>query len=544
MLFYLDQRITIPVCDLCIIGAGPVGVALASAAEASGMSVLLVESGKEAPSAATLRLLNASIENRQAHAEMEVASCRALGGTTWWWGGRCVPLDAYDFESRSYVPDSEWPCTWSDIEPWYEKAASFFGIGDANFVHSSAAVDMMGTSTSRIEKWAPVPNIALSHRQSLESSTKIFVLLNATVSALEVSEDGRRIGAIAVANDIASVRIPVRRCVLACGGIATTQLLLLLQYENANILPSGGDVLGRYYMGHISGKIADIVLNDPGQIRDFDFEFNGIGYVRRRITISEEVMRQNEILNIAFWPDNPRFSDAGHRNGVLSLIWLVLRVPLLGAILLPEGVRLAHVGPGPHRHWAHIMNVLRSPKATFLKLFEITKWKYLDRVKIPGFLIRNDAGRYALHYHAEQSPNKFSIVKLSSSEERPERKNVSIDLQYRRRDAESVVRAHKHLDGALRQSGVGYLVYKVAEEDLVNCVLQQASDGFHQMGTTRMSKNPRTGVVDPNCQVHGLGNLYAVGSSVFTSSGQANPTFFSVALAFRLASHLVANGTG
>jgi choline dehydrogenase-like flavoprotein len=64
------------------------------------------------------------------------------------------------------------------------------------------------------------------------------------------------------------------------------------------------------------------------------------------------------------------------------------------------------------------------------------------------------------------------------------------------------------------------------------------TDASHHMGTTRMSEDPRSGVVDRNSRVHGVDNLYVAGSSVFPSAGHANPTLTIVALALRLAEHL------
>jgi choline dehydrogenase-like flavoprotein len=64
------------------------------------------------------------------------------------------------------------------------------------------------------------------------------------------------------------------------------------------------------------------------------------------------------------------------------------------------------------------------------------------------------------------------------------------------------------------------------------------SSGMHHMGTTRMHDDPRQGVVDANCRVHDLANLYVAGSSVFPTGGVANPTLTNVALAIRLADHL------
>jgi choline dehydrogenase-like flavoprotein len=45
-------------------------------------------------------------------------------------------------------------------------------------------------------------------------------------------------------------------------------------------------------------------------------------------------------------------------------------------------------------------------------------------------------------------------------------------------------------------------------------------------------------VVNADCKVHGLSNLFVAGSSVFPSSGAANPTLTIVQLALRLADRL------
>jgi len=67
---------------------------------------------------------------------------------------------------------------------------------------------------------------------------------------------------------------------------------------------------------------------------------------------------------------------------------------------------------------------------------------------------------------------------------------------------------------------------------------EQRLNGWHQMCTTRMSDDPATGVVDRDCRVHGMQNLYVGGSSVFASPGFQNPTYTIVQLALRLGDHL------
>ena len=75
-------------------------------------------------------------------------------------------------------------------------------------------------------------------------------------------------------------------------------------------------------------------------------------------------------------------------------------------------------------------------------------------------------------------------------------------------------------------------------QELRKRVDAQASDGYHQVGTTRMGEDPAESVVDPNLKVHGLDNLFVASSSVFPTSGQANSTLLAVAFGMRLTSQL------
>jgi choline dehydrogenase-like flavoprotein len=68
--------------------------------------------------------------------------------------------------------------------------------------------------------------------------------------------------------------------------------------------------------------------------------------------------------------------------------------------------------------------------------------------------------------------------------------------------------------------------------------MQNVNHGHHHMGTTRMHSDPRQGVVDADCRVHGIGNLFIAGSSVFTTYACDDPTMTIVALALRLSDHL------
>src|SRR5690606_12842690 len=153
----------------------------------------------------------------------------------------------------------------------------------------------------------------------------------------------------------------------------------------------------------------------------------------------------------------------------------------------------------------------------------------------------NPRNRYLLRYHGEQRPDSTNRVILNDQLDGSPLPKLRIDFRFQIGDAESVVDSHIVLDRALREAGLGQLTYLAEPDKLVERVLKQALDGYHQIGLTRMAADPRQGVVDPQCRVHDVANLHVAGSSVFPTAGQANPTLPAVALALRLADRLVAN---
>lgn len=543
MLIPFAKAAEIPACDVCIVGAGPVGIALALACERLGLSVLVLESGQEQPDSFAAALGAGHAVNEAHHAAANIAMCRGLGGTSRWWGGRCVPLDEVDFTRRAHLPRAAWPIPQQEIAQWYEAAAAFFGIGSARFAATAGPWTEFGdVRCDCVERWTPQTDAGQRHRAVLAASAHITVLFGATVNELHVAQDDCRLSALTVADANRKVRIEPQRVVLACGGLETTRLLLRMQQSQPHLFGGPDGPLGRGYMGHLSGKIADLILADPASVAVHDFFRDNDVFVRRRFTLKPEAQSREKLLNIAFWADNPPFHLPAHGNGILSLVWLALAIPPIGRLLAAEGVRISHVGPRPRR-WArhvarHVWNIVRSPRSTVREIAAIVNARLLSRPRKPGFLVKTRDGRYALHFIAEQAPNPDSRLTLCERKDALGLPYLDIDLRYTEADAQSVLRAHDLLDRSLRRAGLGHLEYRHPPEVRLASILQQARDGYHQIGTTPMGLSPQDSVVDTECCVHGISNLYISSSSVFPSSGQANPTFAAVALAMRLAAHL------
>lgn len=540
---------TLPADDvaypLCVVGAGPVGLALALEAAGAGLRVLLLDAGDETSGRRDKpveRRHDDTIVDADRHAPELQTTRIGVGGTSWMWGGRCVTYEPVDFEQRDHVPDSDWPIGFADVAPWRPKAQDYLDCGAGPFATDELDWPGLGDlHTSQLERWARQPKVAPRLGAAVLAHPRIDLLCDATVLSLAFDAVGSTVRQLRIVQDGRPAVIRADRFALACGGMETVRLLLAAQRTHPDAFGGVDGPLGRYYMGHATGSIADIVLTDPADFDALDFHRDAFdSYTRRRFTFGDETLREHQLLNTSFYVDNPPFWDHRHRNATLSAVFLALVVPPVGRRILAEGIRLRHIGTPPRRYWPHVVNVLRRPWRALVDTSDILRRRYLSPVRKPGFLLRTESGRYAIHYHAEQVANPDSRILLNGRVNADGTPAMDIDFRYTDRDVDSILRLHALLDERLRASGRGRIEYLDPEDRRAAGVWEQAIDGFHHIGTTRMSARPGDGVVDADCRVHGVDNLYIASSSVLRTSAEANPTFTTVCLALRLAHHLAA----
>jgi choline dehydrogenase-like flavoprotein len=153
------------------------------------------------------------------------------------------------------------------------------------------------------------------------------------------------------------------------------------------------------------------------------------------------------------------------------------------------------------------------------------------------------AGLY-LSVRAEQAPNPASRVRLTDERDALGMPKLALDWRFSELDKRTLRVVAEQLGADLAAAGAGRVeVEEWLRDDAVPwktdpLIGNHPIGGFHHMGTTRMANDPRRGVVDADCRVHGVENLFIAGSSVFPTSGWANPTLTILALALRLADHL------
>ncbi|MDE2364044.1 MAG: GMC family oxidoreductase [Hyphomicrobiales bacterium] len=529
--------------DICIVGSGPAGLTLALELERLGRRSLVLESGDRGAGPAQ-SLSAAEIVDPRRHDDMSIAAARRLGGTSNLWGGRSVPLDPVDFEPRAFACGARWPFAYEELEPWYRAACAYATCGEPLFESPFDGVSVVSDefSLSRIERSSNRPRFQNAHSERLETSDLIDIRLGATIVDLTLGENGR-VSSCTIADAGGARReLEAERFVIAAGGLESARLLLLMQRRRPDLFGGAEGPLGRFYMGHVIGEIADILFADARIESAFDFLRDGAGsYVRRRFTPGRDAMIEHNLPNIAFWPVVPPVAEPRHCSGALSAVALALSTPLLGSALAPEAIRTRHL-QRPIAWGPHIRNVIADAPQTIGFVGRFVRERYLSEERIPGYFLRNPARRYGLSYHAEQSPRADSRVSLSKTTDLFDTPRLAIDLRFHRDDAEAVVRAHDLFQRWFEASGFGRIEYRQPAEENAEAVDARMSHGTHQIGVARMGGARSEGVVDVDLRCFDVDNLYVVSSAVFPTSGQANPTLTIVALAARLAAHLATIG--
>lgn len=528
--------------QICVVGSGPVGLSLAVECARKGIRTLLLEAGGEAAMPQIQQLSDAHLVEPARHDDMSIAVARRLGGTSHLWGGRCLPFDPIDFKPRDGV-DARWPVSYKEMAAYLPRAVAATQSGAPVYVaeeHLRPDVDD-AFSLDTLERWVNTQSSADVFKADIHNHPLLDVRTLTTVTGMVFADNGA-LTKLNVAHSLSGARaqVPVHHVVLAGGGVETARLLLAAGMSSNDRFGGEDGPLGRYYMGHLYGEIADIIFDDARVADAMDYHVDAHGsYVRRRFVASENTQLIHGLLNTAFWPLVPPVADPRHKSAILSLVYLALRDRRLGNRLVAEAIRRRHIPDDAGPVWPHIANILTGTPSAVAFSVNFLRHRYLSAHRMPGFFVPNKARRYGLSYHAEHAPHRDSRVRLNGQVDRLGVPRLSIDLRFAEQDARSVVATHDLMEDWLVRNRIGRLEYRVPKEARDETVLSTACHGTHQIGLARMADSRALGVVDHKLQTFDCPNLHLAGCAVLPTSGQANPTLTAVALGLRLADRLV-----
>lgn len=525
---------------MCIVGAGAAGITIACELDGTGIDVLLLEAGGFGRD----RQVRDDYVGSASFPHPDTAAFRrpGFGGTTTIWGGRCVPLDPIDFARRQHIPDSGWPIAYEEVARYYPEAMQYCDAGQADFSVAgslgAAPPTIAGLASNetlladRIERYSRPTDFGKRYRARLARSSNVTVLLFARCIRLVRDANHRRIEQLVLVDRAGrQVCVVADTFVLAGGGLEATRLLLDSDVAGPG-LGNRHDKLGRYYACHVESVCARLVPGHGKLPFAFEKTVDGV-YARRKLQFSDAAQHRHRLLNSAFRLHFPPYADARHGSAVMSTIYLA-KAALVAEHdnILRHGVA-DHVVSPPLAHLRNITSGLPQVAAFGVQWLFLRK---LARRKLPYTLVPNADGSYPIEFNCEQTPLASSRISLLRERDRHGMRRLQVDWRLGREDIDAACRGFIVLRDTLHRSSGCRLEF---DEARLHAALENAMPlGGHHMGTTRMAASPKDGVVDGNCALFELPNLYVASAAVFPTVGHANPTLTIVALAIRLARHL------
>lgn len=461
--------------DFCIIGAGPTGITLALRLAGDGRRVLLVEGGGHEYSPSSQTLYNCPSTGLNVYAEE--TRLRFLGGTSNHWAGRCRPFEKSDFDWGPPVSLPGWPIRFSEFERYLPAAMAIVDLpSDSGFKTINASMDGNDFVADRF-LLSPPTRFAQKYAKELQETEGLDVFINCNCVDLEFDDKTGRIAAIVVSDyDRHRERVKARQFILATGAIENARQLMNSESLTAAGVVSKDGLVGKCFMEHLNLDLGTFILGE-GQSTEPRQYFTTDAFVAQY--------------------------QSGKGNVSASLLAHVQAYGRTAAIKdflenLACDVGLAH------------------------------KLDFISRFNCPG-----DGVITTL---IEQFPNRNSGITLLDERDALGVRKVSINWEVAPEDRRTIKCIGMEVAKCFADTGLGFVKLEECVYDV--SVPLKVAPHAHHMGTTRMASAPEFGVVDENCKVFGIDNLYVAGSSVFATAGASNPTMPLLQLALRLADHL------
>ncbi len=510
--------------EICVVGGGVAGITLALEFERRGITTCVLEGGRIDFNAASQALYQGA--NTGLPYNLRTSRTRQLGGSSNCWGGWIRPFLPIDFEERDWMPNSGWPFGYSEVASFYPRANKLVQVNDHDFDpefwYEHLDHDLVrllnlrgGSIETVVSKFSPPTQFGYAYERQLAAARLARVLLNANVTEIVTSDDAAAATGVRVATSPQhGFFVRAKQTILAAGGIENARLLLLSNKVDPRGLGNRHDVVGRYFMEHPRIRIGRMVSahNATG------FRFYDTSYTYHNpmlavdgtsasayIGLVERIQRDERLVQCRTYFRACRAGEDREVTDSFHEVYDALRWRLFRDIKLSTVASVARHSP----------NLLASLIYRRLKLAAKSNYFQIESV-------------------VEPVPDRESRITLSHKRDRLGLNQAELNWRIGNLEKRTLVRMLSLIKQEFEAFGVGQVDLQQADEGRLPKIL--GCD--HHMGTTRMHADPRLGVVDPDCKVHGVQNLYIAGSSVFPTCGNDMPTLTIVALTLRLADHV------
>ncbi len=343
---------------------------------------------------------------------------------------------------------------------------------------------------------SPPTRFGKAYRDAIVNSDNIHLYTYANVCDIEANEAVSTISQLEIrTHEGKAHKVKARKFVLACGAMQNARLLLASNSQASAGIGNDRDLVGRHFMEHLEVESARLLLPRPGPMKLYTVD----------IFVSK------------FF-------------GELSLT--AEKQEELGSLNCPSSLR-----PGSFSKDSPL-SIERYPEdaAETIKLMEAMEASARDGSI--NLIDHSTIQAYSMHTRLEQSPNPNSRIMLSAEKDALGVPRTKLDWQLSSLDKHSIRSFYETVGAEAGRLGIGRVQMAEWLTEESPMWPSYLGGGWHHMGTARMHNDPHQGVVDKNCKVHGISNLYVAGSAAFTTAGAANPTLTVIALTLRLSDHL------
>lgn len=492
--------------DICIVGSGAAGISIALEWINTPYRVILLESGGFEYDDQVQDLYKGE-NTGQKYYPMKSNRLSYFGGTTNHWAGMCSPFDEQDFKKRDWVPHSGWPITRKDMDPFYARATKVLKLGpyDFNLEFWQKQVPNLNPfplddQVIWFKMWQNSPlsgwngGLAKEYKDKILSAKNIHLYTYATMVDIKASDSVSQVTEVKVKNHAGKEHaVKAKQFILAGGAIQNARMLLAANSQAPEGLGNDNDVVGRYFMEHLEIHAAELWL-----LRPFPTDLFNWDKIWCEIAIREDVQARNKILNGTAGPDQLAYKKDS--------------VPRMESYQEED----------PRKSWDNMLKT----------------WSVADSIaekRKTGAISR----AYFLQTRLEQAPNPDSRVFLGQEKDELGVPRANLNWALTDLDKRSVRRINEIIGEEVGKAGFGRIRLIEEFRDPNDMSWPKGTNGgWHHMGTTRMSDDPKTGVVDSNCKVHGISNLYVAGAACYPTAGAPNPTLTLVALSLRLSDYV------
>lgn len=491
--------------DICIIGAGAAGISMALEWIDTPYKVILLEGGGFEYDDRVQELYDGKTTG-QHYYPLKACRLHYFGGTTGHWSGFCSTFDPIDFKKRDWVPESGWPITRADLEPFYPRAQKNLDLGAYNYdlkywqKSHPLFIPLLPDDKviwNKMWQFSPPTRFGEKYKDTIVNAKNIHLYTYANVTDITGNENVSQIKEVTVKNYAGKEhKVRAKIFVLACCAIQNARVLLASNKQASKGLGNDHDLVGRNFMEHVEINSGELWLEKPNPLDLYRINF-GVTKVRAELAVTEQQQTENRIL-----------------NGTLSLTPLAIAKNMKPMIDL----------------WSS-----DDPRKS---LDNLRKGGEKEN-EVPQNAKSNINKSYQLFTRIEQAPNPESRITLETEKDSLGVPRATLHWVLTPLEKRSIRKIHELLGQQVGLAGVGrvrMMEYLQNEND--PSWPEFTGGGWHHMGTTRMSDDPKKGVVDANCKIHGISNLYVAGSSCFTTAAACNPTLTLTALSIRLSDHL------